>query len=206
MNIDRDLQLLYELGTLRNIPRVWRQMVGPGVANLAEHHFRVAWIALMLSKMENAGSHEKILKMALVHDVSESRAGDVHYISRLYTKRDEHSAISETLKDTSLDSEMKSTWEEYEERECIEAKIVKDADNLDVDLELRELCLDTDFEKRWHKIRKESVYPKLFTESAKKLWLVIENSSPHDWHIFAKNRHNAGDWKVEADDSSNPKS
>lgn len=186
---------MYELGTLRNVPRVWNQMMGPNVANLAEHHFRVIWLSLLIAKHEGVENHEKIMKMALVHDLPESRTGDAHYMSRLYTQRNESGALDDILADTALEEGFKDIWHEYEKRECIESKIVKDADTLDVDLELRELASDTDLEKRWRSIRKQSVYPRLYTETGKKLWTLIAESSPHDWHILGKNRHTFGDWK-----------
>jgi putative hydrolase of HD superfamily len=195
MSIKRDLEFLYEIGTLRNIQRAWVQMLGSNVANLAEHHFRVVWLALILAKGEKVSNTEKIMKMALVHDIVESRTGDVHYISRQYTIRDEKLAISDMVKDTSM-VEFEKLWEEYESKKSIEAKIVKDADNLDVDLEL--------MEQEWqgNKIRKEfrdhrslAVYKAFFTETARKLWQEIQKSNPHDWHLKGRNRFNAGDWK-----------
>jgi putative hydrolase of HD superfamily len=195
MSTKRDLELLFELGTLRYISRVWKQMLGNGFANLAEHHFRVAWTALLLARYENVKNEEKILKMALVHDLPESRTGDVHYVSRLYTKRDEAGAIKDILQGTTFEQDMVELWNEYEERESIEAKIVKDADTLDVDLELREqAAVGNKLEEILHEQRKQ-VKTMLYTESAKKLWDVIQESSPHDWHVLGKNRLNAGDWK-----------
>ncbi len=198
MNINRDLDLLYEIGTLRFIPRAWRQMLGGNFANLAEHHFRVAWIAMILAKMEGRGDTGKIVKMALVHDLAESRTGDAHYMSRLYVKRDNVGAIHDILKDTGMEKEMLELWEECEKLESIEAKIVKDADWLDVDLELREQDANGNvLEKNFRTMRVESMIPRLKTEAGKKLFDLIGNSNPHDWHIKGKNRITSGDWKKE---------
>ena len=168
----------------------------PESANNAEHTLRVIWIALTLTKYEKISSHEKILKMALVHDLSESRCGDVDYVSRQYTGRGENMAIEDTMKETIHDKEMVDIWKEYEKRESIEAKIVKDADNLDVELELKELKeRGNSLGGIWKESRRKMVYPKLYTESAKKFWDEIEPSNPHDWHLKGKNRFNDGDWK-----------
>lgn len=193
---NRDLELIYELGAIRFIPRVWKQMLGPNFANLAEHTFRLAWTSLLLSKLEGQGDSGKIVKMALVHDIAESRTGDAHYISRLYTKRNEHKAIRDVFKNTSLQKEMVVLWAEYEKRKSMEAKIVKDADTLDVDLELHEQAANGNtLEKHWHKLRARDNYPKLYTNSAKQLWKQIKTSNVHDWHLHAPNRHSKGDWK-----------
>jgi putative hydrolase of HD superfamily len=191
----RDIEFLFELGMLRHIKRSWVQVLTPEFENLSEHMFRVAWLALLISKMENTGDHEKILKMALIHDMGESRTGDAHYINRQYTKRDEHLAIEDMLKDTSL-IELKPLWEEYEKRESIESKIVKDADILSVDMELTEQASRGNKVKEiWQGQRDKIARNGLFTESAKKLWQEIQTANPHDWHLNGRNRLNDGDWK-----------
>jgi putative hydrolase of HD superfamily len=129
---------------------------------------------------------EKIMKMALVHDVSESRTGDLHHIGKNYTTRDEQKGIRDILKNTSLEKDMLIAWEEYEEKKSIEAKIVKDADTLDVDMELREqVAMGREHLKVWGPVRKV-FKDKLFTESAKKLWGEILASDPTKWHVDAR--------------------
>lgn len=193
MKSNRDLELLYEVGCLRFIPRAWRQFFLPQAANLAEHHFRVAWIALLLAKMERNTNEAKILKMALCHDLSESRTGDVHHISRQYTKRDENKAVADIFKNTIFGDEMATLWREYEDRETPEAQIVKDADWLDVDLELQELrAVGVGHTDQWMQQRKIA-YKHLHTKSAKKLWQEIKKSSPVVWHTKARSRYTEGD-------------
>ncbi|MFA6294929.1 MAG: HD domain-containing protein [Candidatus Paceibacterota bacterium] len=195
--LKRNTELLFEIGTMRHLDRVWRQFLNPDTANCAEHIFRVAWIAMTLAKLEKKGDHGKILKMALVHDLTETRTGDVHYLSRQYTKRSEIQAVEDMFEETVHSDEMIALFKEYEERKCIEAQIVKDADNLDVELELAEMrAKGFSLGHLWVKNRKDNVYPKLFTASAKKLWDNIGKTDPHDWHYYSKmNRHNGGDWK-----------
>ncbi len=195
MTLKRDLELLYEVGSLRFIERAWKQFLNPDYANLAEHHLRVIWIALLLAKYEGKGNVEKIMKMALVHDVSESRTGDVNYIGRQYTQRNEHKAIKDIFHNTELEKEMIALWNEYEEKKTIEAQIVKDADFLDVDLEIKEQkAKGRNHMKAWEPNRK-IVYNKLFTKSAKKIWKAIQTSKPEDWFINSPNRFNEGDMK-----------
>lgn len=135
--MQRDLEFLYEIGALRLIPRQWERFHLKSVQNLTEHHFRVAWLALLISAREGKGNTEKIMKMAIVHDVSESRTGDVDYIARQYVERNEDKAIVDIFAKTSFGDEFVKLWREYEQRKTIEAKIVKDADYLDIDLEDR---------------------------------------------------------------------
>lgn len=179
---DRDLQLLFELGTLRFVPRTWNQFHDPKFANVSEHVFRMLWIALILAKREGADI-DKVLKIALVHDITESRTGDVHTLSRHYVKRDEEGAAADMLVGTSFESDAKVLLKEYQEKATLEAKVVKDADMLDVDMELRELAATGGkYPKKWDEKRKHVVEHELFTESAKKLWHEINASDPYDWY------------------------
>ncbi|MEI7891341.1 MAG: HD domain-containing protein [bacterium] len=195
--IKRDVELLYEVGCLRNVMRTWKHFLNPDVQNVAEHSFRVAWIALTLAKYEGKGSHEKIMKLALLHDLTESRTGDVNYISRQYVKRDEELAVRDIFFDTVHEKEMIDLLKEYEERKSIESRIVKDADNIDVDMELQEMhAKGCSLGRIWKKKREELVYPEFFTKSAQKFWKSVYASDPHDWHnVSARNRFESGDWK-----------
>lgn len=192
----RDIELLFEIGCMRYMARSWKRFFNPDVANNAEHTLRVIWIASLLAEYENIGNKEKILKIALIHDLTESRTGDTDYLSRQYTERKEAKAIDDILKGTIFEKELLALWREYEEKRNVEAKIVKDADNLDVELELVEQ------ESRGHSIgvlwnsrRRKLVYPKLYTKSAKKLWDRMHQSKIHGWHMNANNRFRDGDWK-----------
>ena len=194
MEIKRDLEFLYELGCIRFIQRSWRQFLNADYQNLAEHIFRTTWISIILAKREGVQDISKVIKIALTHDLEESRTGDVNYLSRQFVKRYSDEAISEMLKETSLE-EFKSLWREYKEQQSIESKIVKDADLLDVDLEIQEQAYVGDnVKKKFHPLR-PAVYEKLHTQSAKELWKAIQDSNPHDWHLNASNRFNVGDWK-----------
>jgi putative hydrolase of HD superfamily len=197
MTIKRDIELLFEIGCFRFINRTWSRFLNvEGFQNKTEHSFRVAWIALMLAKHEGEGDHEKILKMALVHDLPESRTGDVDYLSRQYTERNESLASADMFADTAFEQEILGLFHAYEARTSIESRMVKDADNLDVELELAEQRARGHAHKAlWSKSRKESVYPKLYTKTAQRFWREIEKAGPHDWHVNARNRFRSGDWK-----------
>jgi len=195
--LKRDIELLFEIGSFRFIDRTWTQFLGKIVANNSEHTLRVMWISLLLAKHEQDIDYGKLLKMALIHDLGESRTGDANYITRQYIERKEEKAIADTFKDTSLEKEMGGLFSEYEQRSSIEAKIVKDADNLDVDLEIKELEANGNtLVKKWMQPREKGVYPKLHTKQAKKMWKEIQKSNSYDWHLHSpNNRIHAGDFK-----------
>ncbi|HYD34671.1 MAG TPA: HD domain-containing protein [Vitreimonas sp.] len=196
LNLNRDLEFLYEIGCLRHIQRTWRQFLNPDFQNLSEHMLRVVWISLVLAKYEGVTNTEKIMKMAIIHDLSESRSVDSHYVSRQYVERFEEEALEDTLEGTAVRDEFMAIWKEYEERECIEAKIVKDADTLDVDMELKEqeyrgLRLGEDTLAGRMYVAQE----KLYTDTARELFYMIQESNPNDWHLKGKNRFTSGDWR-----------
>ncbi len=198
MSIKRDLEFLFEVGCFRFIDRMWKRFLNPDFANNTEHSFRVAFIALMLSKYEKVKIDEgKLLKMALMHDLAESRTGDVDYLARQYVVRNEKLGFADIVEDTIFESELLELLEEYEKRESFESKLVKDADTLDIDLELKEQeSRGFSIVKLWTKHRKQNVAPKIFTNSAKKLFKEIYKTNPHDWHNKSKrNRVLGGDWK-----------
>lgn len=187
--MDRDLQLLFELGTLRHVPRTWNQFGDPGFANVSEHVFRMAWIAMVLAKREGADV-AKVLRMAMVHDVTESRTGDVHMLTRRYVERDDKKAADHMFAETSLADDAQSLLKEYAERATLEAKIVKDADLLDVDMEIRELqAKGGKYPARWDEKRTQVAATELHTESARAMWKELYAADPFAWYADGIDRN-----------------
>lgn len=185
------------MGNIRFIERMWRRFLHDDFANLAEHHFRVFWIAMVIAANEGDVDTGKIAKLCLLHDIAESRTGDVDYISRQYAERNEELAIHDMLGETSVEKEFLALWEEYEKRETIEAKIAKDADNLDVDFELAEQAAKgSQLQDAFHTTRDFVGSNKLYTETAKEMYRQLKSSSPHDWWSSSpRNRLKGGDWR-----------
>ena len=193
--MNRDLEFLYEIGCLRRQQRSWSHFLFPDAASNTDHTFRVVWTALILARQEGAAKTERILKMALMHDVPEGRTGDTNYLSRQYVEENNPQAVADIFGGTILEEEFSALWQEYEKRETLESKIVKDADTLDVDLELSEaMAMGNPLGEKFKPHRK-LVSGMLFTESAKKLWQEIQSADPHAWHLNGRNRFNGGDWK-----------
>lgn len=193
----RDIEFLFEMGTLRFVQRTWKRFLNPDVDNLTEHHFRVLWTSLLIAKYEKVTNIEKLMKMAILHDIAESRTGDVDYLSRQYVVRNEKLGIQDILKGTALEEEFLGIWKEYEKRDSIEAKIVKDADNLAVDFELAEQRSKGNKigdKSGLNETRKFVARARLYTKTAKKMWDEIQTANPHDWHTRGRNRFNGGDW------------
>ncbi|PIT97297.1 hypothetical protein COT77_02195 [Candidatus Berkelbacteria bacterium CG10_big_fil_rev_8_21_14_0_10_41_12] len=198
----RDTEFIFETGALKFVKRSWQQFFSIPVQNVSEHTFRIMWLALLISRMEFFGrnkkcniSEEKIMKMVLVHDIAESRMGDTNLVSRRYCKQDEQLAMNDILDKTQFKKDFLSIYKEFNERKSWEAKIVKDADNLDVDIECEELkSRGAEIPKEWTKFRKK-VCQDFYTQSARLLSKKVKQADPNDWHQFGRNRFNSGDWK-----------
>ena len=184
--LQKDIDLLYEIGCLRFIKRSWQNYLGPNVANLAEHHFRVAWLSLVIAQYENVKNTDKIMKMALIHDLAESRTGDANWYQKKYLQHFDEKAIEDILRGSAFEDEFKKLWQEYVERKSIESKIVRDADQLDAEFEIKEQSIHGyQFPKEWKKVR-DRVSTMFHTKVAKKIWDRLQKSDPHAWHIGTK--------------------
>lgn len=185
----KDIDFFYEIGSLRKVPRAWQQVLSGKVQNIAEHIFRTTMIAWTIAIAEKADT-QKVIKMCLIHDIAESRTGDIAFMHRDYVTRHEELAETHIFEDTLLDKEAQIILKEYNARQSLESKIVKDADNLDVDLELKELARIGDSAaigmQKDHRpvIRAE----KLYTKTAKKMWDEIQKTDSNTWHQKLTNK------------------
>ncbi len=183
----RDIDFLFEIGSLRNVQRAWRQQMGVDVANNLEHSFRTAFIALVIARMEGVADEEKILKMALMHDLEESRTADHTRFQKPYVELHKEKAAKEVFEGTSLEDFYENLFHEYKSMNTIEAQIVKDADQLDIDFELKELAeRGHQIPAKWSKSRNRIKEETFYTESAKKLYDLISQTDRSGWykHIF----------------------
>lgn len=182
--IDQEVKLFYEIGSLMNIKRAWGQFLDNNVRNNIEHTCRVAIIALTISRLEGKGSEDKILKMALFHDLCESRSIDIAFVHRSYVERHEDKAANDQLKGTVFEKDILPLLKEYKDRSSVESKIVKDADHLDVDLELCEQSeLGNKVADSYIKNHRPNVSKKFFMASTFRLWQEIYRTKPNDWHV-----------------------
>jgi len=181
----RDIEFLYEIGSLRNIPRAWVQHLAADCASTLEHTLRVVFLALLIARKEGVKDEEKLIKMALIHDLAETRTADLAYVHKVYTKTDDARAARDQFTGTSF-GDLEDILKEYEARKTLTAKVVKDADNLDVDLELRELMeLGNKVAAKKQPLRRLVRNKKLYTKTARTIWDEIQKSDPSSWHLAA---------------------
>lgn len=176
------VRFLYEVGTLRKIPRSHMQgLYSSDLAdNIASHSYRVAMIGYLLAKMENA-DREKVATMCLFHDLAEARSGDQNYIHKRYVKVFEEEILKGQLENSINDPEALALATEYAERKSKEAIIAKDADILDQLLLQREYQITGNqiITKSWFEPKIKSMK----TMSAKKLAREVVKQRPDEWWI-----------------------
>ncbi|MGM0642699.1 MAG: HD domain-containing protein [Thermodesulfobacteriota bacterium] len=131
--------LLFEAKILKELPRSGYHFLGTGRENVAEHSFMTVFIAYAISSREAGIDKEKLLKMALLHDLPEARTGDFNYVQKKYSEVKEEKAVSDLIEGVSFGAELKEMIEEFNACKTREARLANDADQISFLLELKKL-------------------------------------------------------------------
>ncbi len=129
--------LLFEVRILKEITRSGYAFLGSGRESIAEHSFMTAFICFTMAKLDHTIDCEKLVTMALVHDIAEARTGDFNYVQKKYSNIDEEKAISHLIKSLTFGNDIKILLEEFNSGETMEAKLAQDADQISFILELK---------------------------------------------------------------------
>src|SRR3989339_1826482 len=90
------INLLNEIGHLAHTPRTGMAFLGTGQQSVAEHCFSVSMICFVLADLcEEPVNLEKLLMLALSHDVAEARTGDLNYMYKRYMKANNEKAYED---------------------------------------------------------------------------------------------------------------
>jgi putative hydrolases of HD superfamily len=181
--LTRMINFFHEIGSARNRPRGWEQLIGTKMANVAEHTIRTQALAVYLAIAEG-GSPERTAFIALWHDGEEVRTGDQTPFQKPYLTTNGAQAIEDMVADTPLKPSVLGAYKEYKARESIEAKCVKDADILDTVFELMELKRQGNHYPLQPQVQKQITIKRerYFTESARALHdAVTAPNAPSMW-------------------------
>lgn len=143
------ISFLAELMRLKSTPRIgWLLRGVRDVESVAAHSFGVAVIAMLLAdRARSRGVEvnvERLLRMALLHDLTETRTGDLpSTIKRYFGKAsikaaDEAIAIEIFAQLGDFRESYLELWSDYEHRASVESRLVKAADKLDLLVQSRE--------------------------------------------------------------------
>jgi putative hydrolase of HD superfamily len=135
--VDRIVEFLFEVGMLKRTPRSGWQFLDGGSESVAEHVFRTALIAYMLARLDGTVDTDKVLRLALVHDLPEARTGDLNYVNQKYVAVDEARAARDMTRDLPFGEDLAKLMAEYRDESSPEAICAHDADQLEMLLELK---------------------------------------------------------------------
>jgi putative hydrolase of HD superfamily len=111
-----------------------------GTESVAAHSFGVGVAAMLLADELRAQGVsidvEKVLRIALLHDWAEARVGDMPRTATLYfgaeARKQAETAAFRDLTESLNSAEYANLYHEYEERNTLEARLVKAADVIDL--------------------------------------------------------------------------
>src|SRR5687767_13914738 len=138
------LSTLIELQRLKRLERTGWSLRGMpnGTESVAGHSFGVSVTAMMLAdEVKTRGRNidiERVLKMALLHDWAETRVGDMpktatDYFGADVRKKAETSALADIVASVGqVASQYSDLYQDYEQRDSLEARLVKAADIIDL--------------------------------------------------------------------------
>ena len=171
------VDFLFESGALKDTPRSGWQTIGiKQPESVADHSFRVALVGWVLAKLEKA-DEGKVVRMCLLHDLEESRLGDLHTVNRKYLV-EKGSAYADIFKGLFCGKEFGELVKELKGMKTKEAIIARDADRLEMVFQAKEYA---DQGKRyvgdWIRTGTES----LKTESAKRIAREVVGRDSRAW-------------------------
>ena len=189
----RTIEFLFEVGMLKKTPRTGYQFLGSGGESVADHSFRTAVIGYVLASQEPGADRNKVVLMCLFHDFPEARTGDHNYVNKKYVKTDEERAVQDQVRELSFGDEIVDLFQEFNGCDTLEAHLAKDADQLDLILELKEqLDSGNPNAKDWLSY----AVKRIITDGAKQMAQEILTTNSSDWWFDKKT-----DWWVNGPDN-----
>lgn len=168
---------LFEAAALKRLKRTGWQILGENEESVAEHSYMVAVISFVLAKQLKANTGRCVL-IALFHDFSEVRVGDVYKLADCYVKVDEMQAANDAFDGSPEPRELMGYFQEYEKEATKESKIVHDADTLALCIELKQLVeKGNKHAKQWLEANKKA----LRLPKSKELYDEIVSTDSQAW-------------------------
>jgi putative hydrolase of HD superfamily len=168
------INLIQEVERLKFIPRLgWTYYGIKFPESVAEHSFLVVFLSLivgllLLKRGENVDL-KKILIMAIIHELGETRIGDIHLVAKKYLGFDnvnnaEKKAVFDLLNGLNLE-ELKEIYEEFMESKSRESIIVRACDKLELLIQAKIYKLEEFFKNNENlsEIEKEEIIKEIFT-------------------------------------------
>ena len=143
LNAKAILDFIEEMSVLKNLPRTgWRFQGIKDGESVADHCYRVSLLSMILADLLTTHGvcldTEKVMRMALLHEVAEARIGDVPFPALKYIPEDvkengEKAAVESMFEEFGTVGEKYiEIWEEFEGNTSVEGQLVRAADKLEL--------------------------------------------------------------------------
>lgn len=151
MNYDKLIDFLIYAGKLKQVKRTgWVQAGIINPESVSDHSYRVSLLAMVLSDLKGLDT-EKVVKMAVLHDLAESITGDqAPNQKKVNHQAVENRAMKELLAllPTDIRGEYAEIWLDYREESSEEAELVYAADKLEMILQACEYSKERNYSPR----------------------------------------------------------
>jgi putative hydrolase of HD superfamily len=172
--------LLFQARLLKDIPRSGFHFLGAGNESVAAHSFSTAFIAFVLGQTVPDIDGCRLISMCLVHDLNESRIGDLNTVHKEYVAADAEKALMDTVAELPFEGALEDLIREFEANKTPEAKLARDADQLALIIDLKALAdIGYDPPRKWL----PPIIGRLQTDAARVLAADILKTSYDNWWL-----------------------
>jgi putative hydrolase of HD superfamily len=182
---ERIVNFIYETCIHSKTPRSGLWFLGSGNQSVAEHLFHTTMIAYALAYLEPKADKNKLVLMALFHDIGEGRTSDHNYVHQRYGRLAEAEAVKDISTSVPFGKEILDLFNEEQAKESLEAKLVKDADQLEWISTLRiEEVKGNKKSTEWIDI----AIKRLKTPAGRELGKLLQKTHPDSWWFNSKDQ------------------
>lgn len=169
--------LIYAAAMLKLTPRSGYAFLGTGQESVAEHSFGTAFAGLILAHAAGADIARVVL-LCLIHDLPEAATGDFNYVNHRYDICDATRALADMCGSSPVAPLLQDMYREFNTGESLEARLARDADQLDFICNLRrEEAKGNAFATEWLK----TAVLRIQTDAGKALCSAVMATNPHHW-------------------------
>ncbi len=155
------IEILKTVGNLKKIPRTgWVLKKVRDPEHVGDHIFRTVLFTLLFAEEIKCIDKDKAVRMAIFHDLAEALVGDITPHDKVSPERKQElelKAIKKMFKEYANGEKWIQIWEEANARQSKEAKLVRDADLLEMALQAYEYERDQgnkNLEEFWSYVQK----------------------------------------------------
>ncbi len=171
-------RFIYESGMLQRTPRSGLWVLGTGNQSVAEHLLRTTYIGYALAYLTPAANLERVVLLCLFPDFAEGRTSDLNYIHQRYGRLAEATAMHDLAETVPFGHQIEAYYTEEQARETLEAKLTKDADQLEWIATLREEEVKGNIKATaWITIGLK----RLKTDVGRHVGQILRDLNPDDW-------------------------